>query len=173
MAQRPDPQIALGAVIRARREELEKTQEQIALASETDQARVSRVERGENPSYGLAKRIALALGWSLPELAQRAEDLENELQDAGGGGCLRRRIGAWAKTRDGRARRWLLRLFASAEPAGRARARSRPRRRTASTPHRCLHWLPYLPTGQSPRQAYIRLSEFAPVSADRRQAAYR
>ena len=78
MAQRPDPQIALGEVIRSRRKELDKTQEAIALAADTDQARISRVEGGENPSYGLARRIARALGWTLPELAQRAEALEND-----------------------------------------------------------------------------------------------
>jgi transcriptional regulator with XRE-family HTH domain len=77
MAQRPDPQIALGEVIRSRRKELDKTQEAIALAADTDQARISRVEGGENPSYGLANRIARALGWTLPELARRAETLEN------------------------------------------------------------------------------------------------
>ena len=83
MAQRPDPQIALGEVIRSRREELDRTQEAIALAADTDQARISRVEGGENPSYGLARRIARALGWSLPERAKRAEALENGRQAAG------------------------------------------------------------------------------------------
>jgi transcriptional regulator with XRE-family HTH domain len=78
MAQRPDPQIALGEVIRSRRKELDKTQEAIALAADTDQARISHVEGGGNPSYGLARRIAHALGWTLPELAQRAEALEND-----------------------------------------------------------------------------------------------
>jgi transcriptional regulator with XRE-family HTH domain len=86
MAQRPDPQIALGEVIRARREELDKTQEAIALAADTDQARISRVEGGENPSYGLAGRIARALGWSLPELARRAEALENDQPNPGNDG---------------------------------------------------------------------------------------
>jgi transcriptional regulator with XRE-family HTH domain len=86
MAQRPDPQIALGEVIRSRREELDKTQEAIALAADTDQARISRVEGGENPSYGLASRIARALGWTLPELAQRAEALENDQPKPADGG---------------------------------------------------------------------------------------
>lgn len=76
MAQRPDPQFALGEVIRSRREELGMTQEEVALAADTDQARISRIENGENPSYGLARRIALALGWTLPELARRAEARE-------------------------------------------------------------------------------------------------
>jgi transcriptional regulator with XRE-family HTH domain len=76
MAQRLDPQIALGEVIRSRREELDKTQEAIALAADTDQARISRVEAGDNPSYGLAVRIAHALGWTLAELVRRVEALE-------------------------------------------------------------------------------------------------
>jgi transcriptional regulator with XRE-family HTH domain len=78
MAQRADPQIALGEVIRSRREELDKTQEAIALAADTDQARISRVEAGDNPSYGLAGRIAHALGWTLAELVGRVEALERE-----------------------------------------------------------------------------------------------
>jgi len=86
VAQRPDPQIALGEVIRSRRKELDKTQEAIALAADTDQARISRVEGGENPSYGLARRIARALGWTLPELAQRAEALENDQPTPGDDG---------------------------------------------------------------------------------------
>jgi transcriptional regulator with XRE-family HTH domain len=86
VAQRPDPQIALGEVIRSRRKELDKTQEAIALAADTDQARISRVEGGENPSYGLARRIARALGWTLPELAQRAEALENDQPKAAADG---------------------------------------------------------------------------------------
>ncbi len=76
MAQRLDPQPALGEVIRKRRIELGQTQEVVALAADTDQARVSRVEDGDNPSFGLARRIAAALGWSLAELAQRIEEHE-------------------------------------------------------------------------------------------------
>jgi transcriptional regulator with XRE-family HTH domain len=78
MARRHDPQFALGEVIRSRREELEKTQEDIALAADTDQARISRIEKGANPGYGLAGRIARALGWSHSELVRRVEALENE-----------------------------------------------------------------------------------------------
>lgn len=76
MAQRPSPQFALGEVIRTRREELDETQEAIALAADTDQARISRIESGENPSYGLAGRIARALGWTHAELVRRVEARE-------------------------------------------------------------------------------------------------
>jgi len=80
MPQRPDPQIALGEVIRARREALEKSQEQIGLAADSSQAQLSRIEAGENPSYGLAGRIARALGWSHAELVAHVEALEAETQ---------------------------------------------------------------------------------------------
>jgi transcriptional regulator with XRE-family HTH domain len=76
MAQRPDPQNALGEVIRERREQTEQSQEQVGLAADSSQAQISRIEKGENPSYGLAGRIARALGWSHPELVQRVEARE-------------------------------------------------------------------------------------------------
>jgi predicted transcriptional regulator len=83
MAQRSDPQIAHGEVIRSRREELDMTQEAIALAAETDQARISRVESGDNPSYGLVRRIARALGWTLAELVLRVEGRESHVSSPG------------------------------------------------------------------------------------------
>ena len=86
MPQRPDPQIALGDMIRDRREEFDQSQEQIGLAADSSQAQISRIEAGENPSYGLARRIARALGWTLPELAQRAEALENDQPKRGDDG---------------------------------------------------------------------------------------
>jgi predicted transcriptional regulator len=76
MAQRPAPQIPLGEVIRSRREELGADLETIARAAGTDQARISRVEGGEDPGYLLASRIARALSWSLAELVERTEALE-------------------------------------------------------------------------------------------------
>jgi transcriptional regulator with XRE-family HTH domain len=76
MPQRPDPQVALGDVIRDRRLELDKSQEQIGLAADSSQAQISRIEAGENPSYGLAGRIARALGWSHAELVRRVEERE-------------------------------------------------------------------------------------------------
>lgn len=82
MPQRPDPQIVLGEVIRDRRVELDKSQEQIGLAADSSQARLSRIEAGENPSYGLAGRIARALGWTHAELVRRVEALENDRRKA-------------------------------------------------------------------------------------------
>jgi transcriptional regulator with XRE-family HTH domain len=76
MPQRPDPQIALGEVIWERREELEMSQEEVALAAGSSQGRISEIECGDNPSFGLALRIARALGWSPVELVRRVEERE-------------------------------------------------------------------------------------------------
>jgi transcriptional regulator with XRE-family HTH domain len=76
MPQRPDPQIALGEVICERREELEMSQEEVALAAGSSQGRISEIECGDNPSFGLALRIARALGWSPVELMRRVEERE-------------------------------------------------------------------------------------------------
>jgi transcriptional regulator with XRE-family HTH domain len=76
MAQRPDPQIALGEVIWERREELEMSQEEVALAAGSSQGRISEIECGDNPSFGLALRIARALGLSPVELVRRVEQRE-------------------------------------------------------------------------------------------------
>ena len=76
MPQRPDPQIALGEVICERRKELEMSQEEVALAADSTQGRISEIEGGDNPSFGLAMRIARALGLSPVELARRVEQRE-------------------------------------------------------------------------------------------------
>jgi len=84
MPQRPDPQIALGEVIRERREELEMSQEEVALAAGSSQGRISEIECGDNPSFGLAMRIARALGLSPIELVQRVEERERVNGSSGG-----------------------------------------------------------------------------------------
>jgi predicted transcriptional regulator len=76
MPQRSDPQNAFGDVIRERREELEISQEDVGLAADTTQGRISEIEGGDNPSFGLARRIARALGWSSIELMRRVEERE-------------------------------------------------------------------------------------------------
>lgn len=78
MPRHPDSQPALGDVIRERRMELGQTQEEVALAAGTDQARISRIEDGENPSFDLARRVVAALGWSLAELESRLHQFERE-----------------------------------------------------------------------------------------------
>lgn len=80
----PEPSSALGDIIRERREELEISQEAVALAADTDQARISRIEnRGESPSAVLFRRIAGGLGWTGTELMRRLE--ERELKKGLGG----------------------------------------------------------------------------------------
>lgn len=76
MPQRPDPQVALGEVICERREELGMSQEEVALAAGSSQGRISEIECGDNPSFGLLMRIARALGWSTIELVRRVEERE-------------------------------------------------------------------------------------------------
>ena len=78
MAQRPDPQTAYGGLVRDRREELDMSQEEVGLAAGTTQGRISEIEAGDNPSFGLSARIARALGWSHAELVRRLEDRERK-----------------------------------------------------------------------------------------------
>jgi transcriptional regulator with XRE-family HTH domain len=73
----PAFQIALGAAVKARREELELTQEQLALRSELHQRWISNVETGKrNPSYASLRRLAAALDLTTSELIARAEQTE-------------------------------------------------------------------------------------------------
>jgi len=76
MPRSPDTQRALGEVIFERRNELDLSQEDVALAAGSTQGRISQIEAGHNPSFGLARRIARALGWSSVELMRRVEDRE-------------------------------------------------------------------------------------------------
>jgi transcriptional regulator with XRE-family HTH domain len=73
----PAFQLALGHAVKARRHELEITQE--ALANDTDlhQRWISNVENGKrNPSYASLRRLADGLGLSVSELIARAERIE-------------------------------------------------------------------------------------------------
>lgn len=73
----PAFQTALGAAVKARREELELTQEQLALRSELHQRWISNVETGKrNPSYASLRRLAASLDLTTSELIARAEALE-------------------------------------------------------------------------------------------------
>jgi transcriptional regulator with XRE-family HTH domain len=76
MPRSTDTQRALGEVIFERREELDLSQEDVALAAGSTQGRISQIEAGHNPSFGLARRIARALGWSSVELMRRVEERE-------------------------------------------------------------------------------------------------
>lgn len=69
--------IALGEAIREARREAVLTQEELALRADIHEAYVSFLESGRrNPTWGVVRRISLALGVPLSELARRAEEFE-------------------------------------------------------------------------------------------------
>jgi transcriptional regulator with XRE-family HTH domain len=75
----PDPQVALGRAIRLRREELGLEQQAVAFDAGVEPSWISHIESGrQNPAWGTVDRIARALGWSIAQLAQRADELETE-----------------------------------------------------------------------------------------------
>lgn len=73
----PAFQLALGTAVKARREELGLTQEQVYLRTDIHQRWISNVENGKrNPSYASLRRLAAGLGLSASELIARAEQIE-------------------------------------------------------------------------------------------------
>jgi ribosome-binding protein aMBF1 (putative translation factor) len=77
MSASPAFQHALGAAVKARRQELGLTQEELSLRSELHQRWVSNVETGKrNPSYASLRRLAAGLELSASGLLARAEHLE-------------------------------------------------------------------------------------------------
>lgn len=79
MPSSPDPQVALGRAIRLRREELGLKQLAVALDADVAPSWISHIESGrQNPAWGTVDRIARALGWSIAQLAQRADELETK-----------------------------------------------------------------------------------------------
>jgi transcriptional regulator with XRE-family HTH domain len=72
--------LALGRAINEARKEKGLTQEELALRVDLHETYISLIERGRrNPTWGTVRRISLALGVPLPELARRAEELERKL----------------------------------------------------------------------------------------------
>jgi transcriptional regulator with XRE-family HTH domain len=68
---------ALGLAVKARRDELDLTQEQLAHDTGLHQRWISNVETGKrNPSYGSLRRLAAGLELSASELLARAEQIE-------------------------------------------------------------------------------------------------
>lgn len=68
----------IGRVICALRKECNLTQEEVALAAETDAGYLSRIERGDRvPSIPLLEGIAKVLGTSTSSIFAAAEGLEN------------------------------------------------------------------------------------------------
>ncbi len=84
MSASPAFQVALGLAVKARREELKLTQEQLANESgahneseRLHQRWISNVECGErNPSFGSLRRLAAVLDLTTSELIARAEQIE-------------------------------------------------------------------------------------------------
>jgi transcriptional regulator with XRE-family HTH domain len=77
MSASPAFQTALGVAVKARREELKLTQEQLANDTDLHQRWLSNVETGKrNPSYGSLRRLAAGLDLSTSELLARAEQIE-------------------------------------------------------------------------------------------------
>ncbi len=75
----PDPQVALGRAIRLRREELGLEHQTVALDAGVEPSWISHIESGrQNPAWGTIDRIARALGLSIAQLAQLADELETE-----------------------------------------------------------------------------------------------
>ena len=70
-------QAALGDAVKARRQDLGLTQEQVSLRSDLHQRWISNVETGKrNPSYASLRRLAAALQLSTADLIALAETAE-------------------------------------------------------------------------------------------------
>jgi DNA-binding XRE family transcriptional regulator len=77
MSASPAFQAALGLAVKARRQELGITQEQLANETDLHQRWISNVENGKrNPSYGSLCRLAAGLDLNASELLARAEQIE-------------------------------------------------------------------------------------------------
>jgi transcriptional regulator with XRE-family HTH domain len=75
----PAFQRALGLAVKARRQELELTQEQLANNTDLHQRWISNVETGKrNPSYGSLRRLAAGLELTASELIACAESVESD-----------------------------------------------------------------------------------------------
>ncbi len=73
----PAFQAALGQAVKARREDLGLTQEQLFLRSQLHQRWISNVETGKrNPSYASLRKLAVALELSTAQLIAQAEACE-------------------------------------------------------------------------------------------------
>lgn len=79
MSDSPAFQRALGHAVKARRQELGLTQEQLANDTDLHQRWISNVETGKrNPSYASLRRLAAGLNLTASELLLQAEGLERD-----------------------------------------------------------------------------------------------
>jgi transcriptional regulator with XRE-family HTH domain len=73
--------LALGKAVRAFRCERQITQEALGQRSGLHPTWISRLESGRvNPTWGNVRRVSMALGVPLADLAVRADELEREMQ---------------------------------------------------------------------------------------------
>lgn len=71
----PDPNAALGAVIRELRERAKLSRGELATRAELDEQELATIETGElEPTWGDLRRIARTLSVPLPELLARLEN---------------------------------------------------------------------------------------------------
>jgi transcriptional regulator with XRE-family HTH domain len=79
MARRLEPQRALGLAIRRLRDERGLKAHEVAKKANVNLTHFSRMENGRiNPSWGMVRRVAEALGLRVSELAARAEQIERD-----------------------------------------------------------------------------------------------
>jgi ribosome-binding protein aMBF1 (putative translation factor) len=72
-----EPQAAFGAAVKLLREQAAIDQPTLAQRSEIDATQIGRIEAGEaEPHWGTARRLAKALGISLPALVRVVEEFE-------------------------------------------------------------------------------------------------
>lgn len=89
MSLAPPVQIALGRAVKARRDELGLTQEQLALRGGLQQKWISNVETGKRDlMYSSLRRLAPVLDLTTAQLIERAEAGEHDLHCAGDRGSL-------------------------------------------------------------------------------------
>jgi transcriptional regulator with XRE-family HTH domain len=75
----PAFQVALGRAVKARREELGRTQETLANDADLHQRWVSNIENGKrNPSLASLRRLAAGLDLTASQLIAAAEQIEQE-----------------------------------------------------------------------------------------------
>lgn len=89
MADRREPQVALGVAVRVMRERKRIQQQSLAAKAGLSQRWLADVEKGKsNPTYGNVRRLADALKVPLPELMQLVETIE--VDNANTGPAIRR-----------------------------------------------------------------------------------
>jgi transcriptional regulator with XRE-family HTH domain len=80
MPRRDDPQIGLGRAIRTLRNGAQMSQETLGQRAGIHATWISHIESGRiNPTWGNVRRIARGLGVKLKDLAELAEEFEDEV----------------------------------------------------------------------------------------------